>query len=213
MSCSEKSVLICNHHFNTPVLGTTSGVVRAVRVSVRGDRILLAVPLSRQAGFAHTVVAEFLSHRFSAVFGQSQVVGLTADCIRVPLDRNAPILAAVLEDGGDVPYFVSRFSGQPGAIKLEQHVRQVHHDPTFGFAGVQLVSLQFFQQGAVASDLLTLPFNQLALRVERLILRFDLASYRVATDGTQARADSRARSGISSVTADDGSAARSQQTA
>src|SRR5712692_4316317 len=205
MSCSEKSVLICNHHFNTPVLGTTSGVVRAVRVSVRGDRILLAVPLSRQAGFAHTVVAEFLSHRFSPVFGQSQVVGLTADCIRVPLDRNAPILAAVLEDGGDVPHFVSRFSGQAGAIKLEQHVRQIDHYPAFGFTGVQLVSLQLFQEGTVASDLLTLPFNQLALRVESLILRFDLASHRVATDGTQARTDGRARSRLSFMAADDGS--------
>jgi hypothetical protein len=118
-----------------------------------------------------------------------------------------------VEDRSDLGDLVACLSGQTGVIKLEQHVRQVHYDPTFGFAGVQFPPLQLFQEGSVAGDLSTLLLNQLLLRVESLISRVELTSYRVATNSTQTTTNGRTWQRFASMAADDRSTTRTQQTA
>src|SRR3954462_13815124 len=79
--CRKKLALICDYHFDTPVFGAPSRIVRSISIRVRGDGIFLPIPLRCQASFAHALVSQFLADSFGAVFGQSQVVSLAPDCV------------------------------------------------------------------------------------------------------------------------------------
>src|SRR5262244_3676781 len=108
---------------------------------------------------------------------------------------------------------ILRLRSQAGAIKLKQDVRQIDHHPALGFAGVQFLPLQFFQEGAVAGDLPALLFDQLVLRVKSLIPRVELMPYSIAAHGTEAAADGRARQRLPPMAADNRPTSGTQQTA